>query len=383
MSNRRLRWIGSILVLGLMGCGATEGPTLTASATPSPSPTVASALPSAPVPATSSVPSSTPEYTGITRGLILAGCMKLGEDEFIQAVQLNRAGNEVLRTSFAEPSDDATYHSNAECGSKDKRSAFNQDFTRLFVNREVSKTSTTPGEVGIGYLSAEPDGQFVPLTTTPDEFTAVKNGVPSYDTGGGRVYYCDNAKSPSKLVSTTIDGHDARDELELQALQLKGTCSDPIMAGTKKPVVKVAGKSTVYDETGTTSISVAEKTASPSFTVNKNGREKIYKLSVSDFNIRDLELVGFLNEGSVVFTDTQKIYVAALSGTVAKVTTPLDNTIEDIEITDVMISADKKDIAFITQQGELTKLYLLSVESGVRTGPTTLDNDDYRLVQFD
>jgi hypothetical protein len=146
MSIRRFAWIG--LVLALAGCGAAEGPTTTASAVPSP--TVASALPSATASATTIAPSPTPEYTGITNGIVVAGCMQRGDVESIQVVQFDETAKMVRTVVFNEPTDGATYRSHAQCGSNTKRSAFNQDFTRLFVSREESKTSTTPGGAGIG-----------------------------------------------------------------------------------------------------------------------------------------------------------------------------------------------------------------------------------------
>jgi Tol biopolymer transport system component len=180
-------------------------------------------------------------------------------------------------------------------------------------------------------------------------------------------------------MSRTIDGLDVKVEGELQESLPGGVCVDPIMADTKLPTVKEPD--VLYDRQGTKSVKVTGKAGSRSFTVSENGREKVYKLSTSDFPGRDLTLVGFMDGVAVVFTDTQKIYVANLSQSTGLVTTILNNTVQENKLVDVVLSEDESRIAFISETGSVRKLYSLFLETGQRTEPATM-SENSRILQF-
>lgn len=370
MSAQRKVLLGVVLLLA--GCSSTQAPTVPV--TPPPSPIVASSARSA-VP--SSAPSSTtPPYMGIDRGLVMVKCETRGGEQHIDATLLDSDTGVVSRTvTFRLPSDGTDYRSNAKCGSDGQRTGFNQDFSRLFVSREESAEA-----VSLGYLSPEPGGKFTSLTAKPDdEFTAVKNGVPSYHTGTGLIFSCDNAQSPAKLMSRTINGLDVKVADELQESLSGGVCVDPIMADTKLPTVKVP--EVLYDRQGTKSVKVTGKSGNRSFTVSENGREKVYKLSTSDFPGRDLTLVGFLDEVAVVFTDSQKIYLATLSQSTGQVSILLNNTVKENKLVDVMLSEDGSRIAFVAERDSVRKLYSLFLETEERKELAVLDKDS-RILQF-
>ena len=96
-----------------------------------------------------------------------------------------------------------------------------------------------------------------------------------------------------------------------------------------------------------------------------------------------LQVAAFVDDDSVLFTDSQRIFRADVQGGQAVVTTLVDNANEDTTLFNITLSGDKGTVALLSRQATTTTLYVLPVAGGAPPRPVhTFDELEVRILQF-
>ena len=254
------------------------------------------------------------------------------------------------------------------CGGRHMKAGYSDDYSQLFVSRFDSASDTYV--IGVIDMAT---GTFTQLTKPSTQTNVNKSEVnPSYH--GGRVYFYDASGDEPVLMSMKPDATDIRDESALQKKYDDAIFSvnderheDPYLVPGIEPTViaEDANDETAYTADGSTR---ARMEASGPVSITKGGKTIEYNWDAPGDNsvltvAGQHRMGGFLDDGSLIFSDGAQIYRGTPAGDKLNVSVVFKNNTKNT-VDDLMLAADGKSIAFTFQKSDATSLMTLPVAGG-------------------
>ncbi len=377
MSARRVGLLGSLLAAAALAaaCGGPASQTAPSPETSQDTPTT-TALP------TSATPSTSPAPDFTATGIVVHEC-KIGGDLSARVVSYNPvSGKEQGSTSFTVGDTSGKTRSKAQCSGGESghdngrkaRSAFNEDFTQLFV--EVDQFN--PKATVIGYYDTA--GKFNQISRVTNEFANVVETDPAYHVATRTLYYWIQLEGRSRLMSRSLPAGSPQFEDALQKpLDFSGNLYVPL---TDKPVMDQTKRSKAYNKAGTKAVeasgaSLAIGPAGEPIKLANDTPEVV--LDKTSFRF-DLIPVGFAGD-SVIVTDQVEIFRVDVNGQKGAVKKLFTNANVNTKLGDVTLSSDGTRIAFLANSGGESSLYVMPVAGG-QGGKLLTTKKEIRILQF-